>query len=58
MSLINLLEDIGEDANLLTRSDAWLEQERTNVASELDERARELEKVLTAQKIKRLLQNI
>lgn len=56
MSLMNLLEDIGEDADLLIRSDAWLEQERKNVASELDERARELEKVLIAQKIKRLLQ--
>ena len=56
MSLMNLLDDIGDDIDLLTRSDEWLEQERRNVASELDERARELEKLLLAQKIKRLLQ--
>ena len=56
MNLMNLLDDIGEDADLLTRSDAWLEQERRNVASELDERAQELEKLLTAQRIKKLLQ--
>ena len=56
MSLMNLLDDIGEDADLLTRSDEWLEQERRNVASALDERVQELEKLLIAQKIKRLLQ--
>ena len=56
MSLINLLTDIGEDADLLTRSDEWLEQERRHIASELDEKARELEKLLLAQRIKRLLQ--
>lgn len=56
MTLIHLLNDIGEDADLLTRSDEWLEQERTLVASQLDEKARELEKVLLAQKIKKLLQ--
>jgi len=56
MNLINLLNDIGDDADLLTRSDDWLEQERRIVASELDEKARELEKLLLAQRIKRLLQ--
>lgn len=56
MSLMNLLNDIGDDADLLVRSDEWLEQERKVVASQLDEKARELEKLLLAQKIKRLLQ--
>jgi hypothetical protein len=56
MSLTNLLNDIGDDADLLTRSDEWLEQERKIVASQLDDRARELEKLLLAQRIKRLLQ--
>lgn len=51
-----LMNNIGEDADLLTRCDAWLEQERKIVASQLDEKARELEKLLLAQKIKKLLQ--
>lgn len=50
------MNNIGEDADLLTRCDAWLEQERKIVASQLDEKARELEKLLLAQKIKKLLQ--
>jgi hypothetical protein len=53
---MNLLTEIGDDADLLTRSDDWLEQERRVVASQLDEKARELEKLLLAQKIKKLLQ--
>lgn len=56
MTLTNLLNDIGDDAELLTRTDAWLEQERKVVAADLDGKARELEKVLLAQRIKRLLQ--
>jgi Cdc6-like AAA superfamily ATPase len=56
MTLTTLMSNIGEDADLLTRCDAWLEQERRTVASQLDEKARELEKLLLAQKIKKLLQ--
>jgi hypothetical protein len=56
MNLLELLNDIGEDADLLTRSDDWLEQERRSVAADLDTKARELEKILMATRIKRLLQ--
>lgn len=56
MSIINLLSDIGEDADLLLRSDDWLEQERKSVASELNDKAKELEKLLIAQRLKRALQ--
>lgn len=56
MTLNNLLHDIGEDADLLIRSDEWLEQERRIISCEIDEKIKELEKLLLAQRIKRLLQ--
>ena len=56
MTLLNLMTEIGEDADLLTRSDEWLEEERRATASELDRKAQELRAVLLAQRIKKLLQ--
>jgi hypothetical protein len=54
--LNNLMHEIGEDADLLTRPDAWLEEERRATAAELDEKAQELRALLLAQRIKRFLQ--
>lgn len=56
MTLHNLISEIGEDADLLTRTDEWLEEERRATAAELDQKAQELRAVLLAQRIKRLLQ--
>lgn len=50
------MEEIGQDADLLTRSDEWLERERIRRSEELAQAAQELQAVLVAQKIKRQLQ--
>jgi len=51
------MNSIGEDADLLVRSDEWLEQQRKATAADLDGHARELEKLLLAQQIKRILRD-
>lgn len=56
MSLSLLMEEIGQDADLLTRSDQWLERERIRRSEELAQAAQELQAVLVAQKIKTQLQ--
>lgn len=56
MSLTSLMEEIGQDADLLTRSDTWLEQERIRRSQELEQAAAELQAVLLAQRIKQQLQ--
>lgn len=56
MSLITLMQELGEDADLLTRQDAWLEAERRSKAAELDKAANELRMILLAQRIKTTLQ--
>lgn len=53
---MTLINEIGDDADLLTRSDEWLEEERKTTAASLDRTARELHAIQTAQRIKRLLQ--
>jgi hypothetical protein len=57
MTLTRLLDSIKNDADLLTRGDAWLEHEREVVSSELQCRADYLKKVIAAQTIKKILQN-
>ena len=56
MSLEKLMIEIGEDTDLLTRSDDWLEEERKSIAAKYDAIAKELRSIITAQKIKRHLQ--
>lgn len=56
MSLNLLMEEIGQDADLLTYSDQWLERERIKRSEDLAETARELQAILVAQKIKNILQ--
>jgi hypothetical protein len=55
MSILNLIEDIGEDLDLLVRSDEWLEEERKSISAELDRIASELRSIYTAQRLKRYL---
>jgi hypothetical protein len=52
-----MLRDIGDDADLLTKSDEWLESNRKSIAQEVDMKLQELKKILLAQKIKSLLQS-
>ncbi len=56
MSLLTLMQEIGDDSDLLVRSDMWLEMERKAKATELDRTANELRAILLAQKIKCALQ--
>lgn len=56
MNLTNLITEIGEDADLLARSDSWLAVERDRKARELEEVARELRALDLAQRIKGFLQ--
>ena len=51
-----MLNDLGNDADLITRHDDWLEEERKSLAANLDNIANELRAVILAQKIKRALQ--
>ena len=56
VNLSALIEEIGEDADLLVRSDAWLEEERKSIGSSLDLLLKELEALNKAKRIKRALQ--
>ncbi len=56
MSLTTLIKEIGDNADLLARSDEWLEAERKAIATSLDKAARELHIIQTAQRVKRQLQ--
>lgn len=56
MIVNKLLDSIKDDADLLTRGDAWLEHEREVISSELQYRSDYLKKVIAAQRIKKILQ--
>ena len=57
MILTELLDRIGDHADLLTYGDAWLEHERVTISSELQRKISYLDKVIAAQQIKRMLQD-
>lgn len=52
-----LLKELNDDADLLTRSDQWLEEQRKSIASTIDNLLCELSSVIKAINIKRLLQD-
>lgn len=56
MSLMVLINNLGDNADLLVRSDEWLESERRVAATQLDHYANELRAIQLAQRIKRALQ--
>lgn len=56
MSILTLVRELGEDADLLARNDDWLEAERRSKAAELDKAANELRVIMLAQRIKTALQ--
>lgn len=57
MSLMNLIKQLGDDFDLLTLSDEWLEEERKSVSSDLERSAKELRAIIIAQRAKKLLQD-
>lgn len=54
--ITTLIRDLGNDADLLTRSDKWLELERHSTAQRMNELAVALRAIMLAQRIKRLMQ--
>ena len=57
MSLMNLIKQLGEDFDLLTLSDEWLEEERKSVSADLERCAKDLRAIIIAQRAKKLLQD-
>ncbi len=51
-----MIDTLGDDADLLARSDQWLEEERRTIAQEMDNLANQLRATMSAIKIKRKLQ--
>lgn len=58
MNIISMMRQIGDDADLLIRSDDWLESERIATATRMDRLAKELRALLLAQRIKTRLQQM
>lgn len=56
MNVTTLINDLGDDIDLLTRHDQWLEEQRIATARKMNELASELNMVMLAQRIKRHLQ--
>lgn len=56
MNLNSLLNEVEDNADLLTRSDEWLEAERKSISSKIEVLAEELQSILTAQRVKKKLQ--
>jgi hypothetical protein len=58
MTLHTLLKDLTDkdDVDLLTKSDAWLEAHRHELAASMNELSGQYAAVLTAQRLKRMLQ--
>lgn len=56
MNIEHMIHLLGDDADLLTMNDEWLEEERKSLASELDEIGQQLQAVIYAQIIKKRLQ--
>jgi hypothetical protein len=57
MTLKTLIENLGSDADLLVKSDKWLEEERKICANNMDELAEKMRALMLAQSIKKLLQD-
>jgi hypothetical protein len=53
---LSMIHEIGEDADLLARSDEWLDSQRRYISVQMSELADELGAILTAQKYKTKLQ--
>jgi len=51
------MNEIGGDADLLTRSDEWLDSHRKYLSGRMSELAEELDAVLIAQRYKNVLQS-
>lgn len=52
-----LLSQLGEDKDLILKTEKWLNQEKISLSADIDEKVRELEKILIAIKVKNMLQD-
>lgn len=52
-----LLRQLGEEKDLILRTEKWLTQEKISISADIDEKVRELEKILVAIKVKNMLQD-
>jgi hypothetical protein len=57
MNLLTMMHEMGNDADLLTRSDEWLDSHRKYLSGRMSELAEELDVILIAQKYKNVLQH-
>ena len=57
MDITSLLKELDDDIDLLVRSDEWLEEERKSIANTIDNLLRELNALIKAINIKRVLQD-
>ncbi len=57
MNLSALIQDLGEDAELILKSDKWLEEQSQYLSSLLDRYTKEYKAIKAAQSVKRILQN-
>lgn len=57
MNLSSLIQDLGNDADLICRSDNWLEEQEKYLSTELDRLTTEYKAILAAKRVKRILQN-
>lgn len=55
--IAKLIDEIGEDADLLTYSDEWLEHQRICTSQKIDELLCTLQSIIAAQRIKTILQD-
>jgi len=52
-----LTKQLKNELDLITKTDEWLNQERVSLSTDIDEKVKDLERILLAMKIKRLLQS-
>lgn len=52
-----MLYDLKGELDLITKSDQWLNQEKISLSADIDEKVKDLEKILLAMKIKNMLQS-
>lgn len=57
MNLSTLIHDLGDDADLILKSDKWLEEQGMYLSSLLDRYTKEYKAIKAAQSVKRILQS-
>lgn len=55
--LSTLLYELKGELDLITKTDEWLDREKVSLSADIDEKVKELEKILLAMKVKNILQS-